>query len=70
MSKGKWLYQNGTYFEGNFDNNQPKGSGAWNFKNENIVKGEYTQIKRADVDEDNQIKLTWKTTSEVTAPVL
>ncbi len=53
MSKGKWLYQNGTYFEGNFDNNQPKGSGAWHFKNENIVKGEYSQIKRADVDEDN-----------------
>ena len=57
LIKGKWLYPNGSYFEGNFDNNQPKGKGSWHFVNGNNVDGDYTQIKRADVDEDNQIKL-------------
>ena len=42
MVKGKWLYQNGAFFEGNFDKNQPKGSGTWNFPNGNVVKGDYS----------------------------
>ena len=58
---GKWLYPNGSYFEGNFDNNKPKGRGKWNFENGNVVEGDYTQIKRADVESENDIKLTWKT---------
>lgn len=57
LIKGRWLYPNGSYFEGNFDNNQPKGKGTWHFVNGNTVKGDYTQIKRADVEEDNLIKL-------------
>lgn len=61
LIKGRWVYPNGTYFEGNFDNNKPKGKGVWNFQNGNEVSGDYAQIKRADVEEDNQIKLTWKT---------
>ena len=28
---GKWYYPNGSYFDGNFDNNKPKGVGNWNF---------------------------------------
>ena len=28
---GKWLYPNGSYFHGNFENNQPKGKGQWHF---------------------------------------
>ena len=47
---GKWVYPNGSYFEGNFDNNMPKGYGKWHFKNGNQVDGLYTQIVRADVD--------------------
>lgn len=35
MVQGKWKYPNGTYFEGNFDNNQPKGKGSWHFENGN-----------------------------------
>lgn len=31
METGKWIYKNGTHFVGNFDNNQPKGKGKWNF---------------------------------------
>jgi radial spoke head protein 1 len=69
MINGKWQYSNGTYFEGAFDNNQPKGQGSWHYENGNVVKGTYTQIKRADTDEENAIKLTWKTTSDITAAV-
>ena len=53
LVQGKWKYPNGTYFEGNFDNNQPKGKGSWHFANGNNVGGEYNQIRRADVEEDN-----------------
>jgi len=28
---GKWLFPNGTYFEGQFQNNRPKGAGTWHF---------------------------------------
>jgi len=66
MVNGQWLYSNGSYFEGNFDNNQPKGNGSWHFTDGNRVKGTYTQIKRADVEEEGLIKLTWKTTSDIT----
>lgn len=63
---GKWTYPNGSHFQGNFDNNKPKGRGKWIFENGNVVEGDYTQIKRADVDNDNEIKLTWKTSSDDT----
>ena len=42
LTNGKWTYPNGTFFEGNFDNNQPKGEGKWNFENGNVVTGVYT----------------------------
>ena len=64
LVRGKWLYKYGTYFEGNFGFNQPKGAGSWNFINGNKVEGIYTQTKRADTDGD-EIKLSWKTTSDV-----
>ena len=35
--QGRWYYPNGTYFEGNFDNNMPKGTGKWHFHNGNTV---------------------------------
>ena len=61
LVQGKWLYPNGSYFQGNFDNNKPKGKGTWHFANGNAVAGDYTQIKRADVEAENEIKLAWKT---------
>ena len=67
MVKGKWLYKNGTHFVGNFDNNQPKGKGVWNFADGNQVEGVYKQVKRADTDDVNMIKLSWQTTSDVSA---
>ena len=61
MVSGKWLYPNGSYFKGNFENNQPKGVGQWHFLNGNVVEGAYTQTKRVETGDPNQIKLTWKT---------
>ena len=31
MQTGRWQYPNGTFYEGTFDSNKPKGSGKWNF---------------------------------------
>ena len=67
LVKGQWLQPNGSYFDGSFDNNKPKGHGKWLFKNGNVVEGDYTQIRRADVEAENEIKLTWSTTSDITA---
>ena len=66
LVQGKWYYPNGTFYEGNFDNNMPKGVGQWNFKNGNTVEGIYSQIKRADVD-SQELKLGWKTLSDITS---
>ena len=58
LVKGQWRYPNGSYFEGAFGFNQPKGKGEWHFVNGNVVEGTYTQTKRADGDGDD-IKLAW-----------
>jgi len=42
MTVGKWFYPNGSYFEGKFDHNKPKGAGRWCFANGNSVEGKYT----------------------------
>jgi len=68
VATGRWVYPNGTYYEGTFDHNKPKGRGKWVFKNGNAVEGDYTQTVRADV-EGNEIKLAWETKSDVTKPV-
>ena len=31
LVQGKWVYPNGSYFEGTFDNNKPKSKGTWHF---------------------------------------
>ena len=46
----------------------PKGVGQWHFQNGNTVEGLYTQIKRADV-EGLELKLAWKTLSDLTTSV-
>ena len=60
MVKGKWIYPNGSFFEGGFDNNKPKGAGAWQFDNGNKVEGTYKQIHKVD-DSPNDIKISWTT---------
>lgn len=43
ITKGKWIYPNGMFYEGGFENNKPKGEGKWVFKNGNVLAGEYEQ---------------------------
>lgn len=61
MINGQWKYPNGTNYQGMFDHNKPKGKGQWVFDNGNVVLGEYTQTRRADVDGEDDIKLKWNT---------
>ncbi len=42
MSRGRWEYPNGVFFEGEFENNKPSGRGYWQFKNGNVLEGVYT----------------------------
>jgi hypothetical protein len=56
MIAGHWQYSNGSYFEGSFDNNMPKGAGKWHFSTGNVVGGTYRQTNMA---EDTGIKLSW-----------
>jgi len=54
--KGKWIFPNGTYFEGPFINNFPKDEGVWYFTNWNIVKGSFSQgLKDNQNPEDNLV---------------
>jgi hypothetical protein len=39
---GKWVYPNGVYFMGKFQNNKPIGQGSWHFKNGNKLEGAYS----------------------------
>jgi len=41
IEKGKWVYPNGMFYEGDFANNKPNGKGKWVFKNGNLLEGEY-----------------------------
>ena len=76
--KGKWIFPNGTYFEGPFVNNFPKGEGIWHFTNGNTVKGSFGQElkdnpnpeENAEEGEDNsQITvINWTTDPEITDP--
>jgi hypothetical protein len=35
MKHGKWVWKDGTTYQGQFDNNKPKGEGVWTFGKEN-----------------------------------
>ena len=66
IMKGKWIFANGTYFEGKFENNYPKGEGIWHFANGNIIKGEFThelkEIAASGKQPPKQITvIDWKT---------
>lgn len=48
---GRWVFPNGTYYEGGFANCKPNGKGKWVFKDGNVVTGFFKQDK-AEVGED------------------
>jgi len=53
IKSGKWVYPNGVFFEGKFENNKPIGEGSWHFKNGNKLEGAYAQKpKEAGEDEE------------------
>ena len=53
---GRWIYPNGVYFEGNFENNKPIGEGTWNFQNGNKLEGAYTQRPKEAGEDDEPIE--------------
>lgn len=59
FQKGKWVYPNGTYFEGEFHNNKPKGVGKWHFSNGNSLQGTYDQLITTTDDNKLQTQLVW-----------
>ena len=68
--KGRWIFANGTYFEGKFENNYPKGEGVWHFVNGNVVKGEFThEIKEVEGGAKGKGKqstvIDWKSEPEI-----
>ena len=47
MVSGQWKYPNGTYFEGSFGFNKPKGKGLWKFENGNKLSlGDFQKYLR------------------------
>ena len=78
VTHGRWIFANGTYFEGLFENNYPKGEGVWHFTNGNTVKGSFGQEMKdnpnpeenAEEGEDNsQITvINWVTDPQITDP--
>jgi radial spoke head protein 1 len=47
IKTGKWIFQNGMYYVGPFENNKPNGDGEWVFPhNGNRCKGSHTQASR------------------------
>jgi len=66
---GKWLFPDGTYYEGIFEKNLPKNIGEWSFSNENKIKGEYkhTEARNPETGEITT-KLTWNPEEEIFDP--
>ena len=52
IKDGQWIYPNGVYFEGKFENNKPKGQGIWYFKNGNQLKGTFEQKDRVKGEDE------------------
>ena len=65
---GRWIFPNGTYFEGRFEKNKPVGEGIWHFANGNIVKGNFKQSILEDAEGNPMTKIKWSTEPEVCDP--
>ena len=66
------------YYVGAFENNKPKGTGQWVFKNGNVLTGEYEQKEKQAGEEEEpeedaeeggakkpKIQLDWHSTSAI-----
>mmetsp|Transcript_35923 Transcript_35923/g.40863 ORF Transcript_35923/g.40863 Transcript_35923/m.40863 type:complete len:225 (+) Transcript_35923:44-718(+) len=76
MNEGKWIYPNGNYFEGKFEQNKPTGAGVWYFKNGNQVNGEYVQKQITTEDEEEaedakpKVEVIWNSDSNLYSSAL
>ncbi len=52
MVVGRWVFPDGKYYEGEFQNNKPSGKGKWVFKDGNVVEGVFDQKIDMKEDED------------------
>lgn len=52
--KGRWVLPNGVFFEGNFENNKPKGQGKWRFPDTNVCQGTYEQKEKEEGEADEE----------------
>lgn len=64
--KGKWIFPNGIYWEGNFNKNKPTGEGTWVFFDGNVVKGAFKQAEDEEAEpipdtDEKPIKISWET---------
>ena len=63
ITEGRWIFPNGTFYQGSFVNDKPNGDGRWYFQNGNTLDGVYQQeiIPNEDPDEKKiNMKLNWQ----------
>ena len=75
MKTGQWIYPNGLYWKGNFENNKPMGKGTWYFKNGNTLEGEFNQTEKevdpnaeeeeVDPDAPKKKELVWQSATNI-----
>lgn len=71
--KGKWIFPNGIYWQGEFKKNKPQGIGRWIFPDGNTVEGKFTQLEDEEAEplpetDEKPIKLNWSTTTKIYNP--
>ena len=61
--QGRWIFPNGTYYEGAFANDKPNEQGKWYYSNGNTLDGSYKQTIIPNEDPDDKkinMKLEWQ----------
>ena len=53
LKVSKWIFPNGTFYQGGFENNKPSGAGEWHFENGNTVKGSFSQKKKEEEEDED-----------------
>lgn len=63
----KWVFPNGTYYQGAFTNNKPNGQGTWYFENGNQVSGAFQQKKIEPEDDADPIayQISWESDTKI-----
>ncbi len=59
LTAGKWVFEDGTNYHGQFRNNKPIGKGVFYFPNGNQQEGEYVEVGD-DEDEEAPKTLVWR----------